>query len=409
WLGTAIESPNSPSTVVRPTTNQRYKVIQTHRTTGCTGSAEVLVSVTQAGFAVDTTPTRQLVICQGDSVVLPLKITPSTGNYQYAWTPSPSLSNAFAKNPAARPTATTTYTGIVTNLANNCQTSVSIPVRVIPIQDCAGDEYGDAPLSYENNGDPAKHGIIPTLRIGNYIDADNGANNATAGGIASGDDSNQYPDEDGVSALADIQYSENAYELVINNVLNDTVSVAYLVAWADFDRNGTFDADERSDILSVPRDSTPRVLGLSWQGFNPTRSLTPGRTYLRVRLTSDISGNWLQNPSPYGYRADGEVEDYSFNIVRFFPFPDFGVTDKNVPLSGDLGINDQGRSAGVAYLAATPGQNNPSSAALTVNQDGTYSFPGASPGVYTFRVPAFNGVDTAFFPVTISVLDPDTD
>jgi hypothetical protein len=127
---------------------------------------------------------------------------------------------------------------------------------------------------------------------------------------------------------------------------------------------------------------------------------------VRIRLTADVSGNWLANPLPYGYRASGEVEDYDFLIVRYQPYPDFALVDKDETLHGDVALNDNGVNEAVSYFDIEPRTGNPTATMPVLALDGTYTFSSNTPGIYQYTVYSTNGVDTLPVLLVITVLDP---
>ena len=89
--------------------------------------------------------------------------------------------------------------------------------------------------------------------------------------------------------------------------------------------------------------------------------------------------------------------------------PDFGVTDINNTLTGNVATND------VIILATygTPiaSNNNPSSATIIMKSDGTYSFTASTVGVYTYKVPVCNTgqtINCPLLPLVITVKDPNS-
>ncbi|MBX9400915.1 DUF11 domain-containing protein [Lysobacter sp. BMK333-48F3] len=123
---------------------------------------------------------------------------------------------------------------------------------------------------------------------------------------ALGDDSNSSTgtdDEDGVNigAAAPLYrgLSGNSYSMTATCV--GTASVA---GWIDFDRNGTFDSDERSATALCAGGSAT----MTWTV--PT-DIAAGATFLRVRTAV----NALEIANATGVAGTGEVEDHTLTIV----------------------------------------------------------------------------------------------
>ena len=88
--------------------------------------------------------------------------------------------------------------------------------------------------------------------------------------------------------------------------------------------------------------------------------------------------------------------------------PDFGVTDTNVPVNGNLTTNDQ-LPKGTTYGQPVSNVNNPTGASIDINVNGTYTFKATKPGIYTYYVPTCAPKQTSGCPLTplvITVVDP---
>ncbi|MBK9461019.1 MAG: hypothetical protein IPN94_16720 [Sphingobacteriales bacterium] len=78
--------------------------------------------------------------------------------------------------------------------------------------------------------------------------------------------------------------------------------------------------------------------------------------------------------------------------------PDFGATQVNVPLTGDVSTNDN-QTPGSTYGNPPVNPSNPSGCAPIVASNGTYSFVCDTPGEYTFLVLYANQVHRLFAPM----------
>jgi len=235
---------------------------------------------------------------------------------------------------------------------------------------CVPQDYGDAPESYKTskaNAGP-RHGIINGVYLGsNTPDADIDGQASIA---ANGDGA----DEDGISTLAALTTSDRTYSATVK-ASNDTSSQATLTAWIDFDRNGTFDADEVA-IQPVPAGSNQTSFTLNWS--NIPVDIQTGDTYVRVRLTTDS----LNNREPNGPKLDGEVEDYTITITTA------GVTvsgrvfnDANVSAANDSGEVGVTQLPVVLIKIETSPVNNRCVSART-DGNGNYRFEDVVPGTY---------------------------
>jgi gliding motility-associated-like protein len=122
WLpNTHILGRNTNRPIVFPKDTTRY--IVTMSDNGCTNTDTVTVNVVDyitVQVGPDTT------ICLTD----PITLRTNTIASSFSWSPSSTLNDLSAKNPIARPTATTTYT-VIGNLGR-CQATDQITVRVAP-------------------------------------------------------------------------------------------------------------------------------------------------------------------------------------------------------------------------------------------------------------------------------------
>ena len=399
-----VVSPNNPQSVFTTKETTKYRLTQTSLLTGCSNYREITVVVNDPEFGINASTSSPLKVCAGTSITLPLEVTPAGGNYVYSWTPSGSLNGPFDQNPLAIPVSSTVYRVRVTNLANNCILPATVPVQVVPLSECSGDDYGDVPYSYEK-GNPAHHKLIGGFRIGNYADNEVSPQSVYQGAPSTGDDTNKQDDEDAVSGIVNVHRSVDYYGITVNKIQNDTFNLAYLAGWLDINRDGCFDDDERSIIQPVGKDpGVYQSFALDWSGFNPDGYLPFGKTYLRIRYTADGSLNWPSDPSPTGYRSSGEVEDYCLYVYPSLPYPDSKVADLGDTVSGDLSANDD-MPPGTRYLPAIAVPGNPSSSVPVVGQTGFFTFTASIPGVFNFIVPVFDGIDTFDVKLTIRILN----
>jgi len=188
-------------------------------------------------------------------------------------------------------------------------------ITIVPPRD-----YGDAPditnaalvndyqTTLANGG--ASHTILAGLRIGANTDPDNGILqniNATA------DDGNGVPDdEDGVATFNPINTASTLYSVTVN-VTNTSGSLAYLVGWIDFNKNGVFGdiPSEASTPLNVTSGTSGANVVLNWTGIT---GLTAGDTYVHLRLSTDVLT--ASASDALGAKGNGEVEDHKITITQ---------------------------------------------------------------------------------------------
>lgn len=219
-------------------------------------------------------------------------------------------------------------------------------------------DYSDAPATY---GDPT-HQVDNNLHLGDVVDAELAATPGTAA-------NSDGVDDDGVGVLGTLSDLDRTYSVDVE-VTNQTGSQARLVAWIDFDGNGTFDADEAA-IRNVAAGTVGGIITLRWS--NIPLDIQTGDTFLRVRLTTDT----INNREPDDAKGDGEVEDYTITIVssgvtvsgRVYVDTNSNATND----SGELGIGNtvvvlRDSILGVCRSSVTSGS-------------GDYSFAGVLPGL----------------------------
>jgi len=334
------------SITIMPSQTTTYRITQTDLNSGCSAYKEAIVRVWPNNV---TATGGDITVCPASSATMPLTVTPATGN-TIAWTPATYLSNPYAQNPVITPQASGRYIATVINNTTNCIDTALVVVNVPST--CLSSDFGDAPLVYEN-GNPASHNIVSTLRIGAATDAEGAPVSAAMNALAIGDDDNsQINDEEGISFLPAPTTASKAMGVVVNNVLNNTGATAYLVGWIDFNRDGDFnDEGERSTVLPLASGAAASDPVLQFSGFNNGCVVKAGLSYLRIRLTTDTTGNWRVTPQPTGARANGEVEDYAITLMG----TDFGDAPVAYPavrasVNPDLDNNGTPDATGSVWL-----------------------------------------------------------
>jgi hypothetical protein len=220
-------------------------------------------------------------------------------------------------------------------------------------------DYGDAPLPFSTTRDgllePAGHRATGP-KLGTLRDVEE---DGIPGPNADGDDVSFSSDEDGVAIPVLFAGTSNA---VIQVVVTDVTTVAFLDAWVDFNGDGSWSgADERIAAHVPVHNGENEVL------ITVPASATPGQTYARFRLsTTGVS-------SHPGIVDDGEVEDYLVQIEarggvqladwRVWPLPatQFGsfVELEDLDGNGLIDVLVSSTSGGrdiTAHLQTAPGQ-----------------------------------------------------
>lgn len=149
------------------------------------------------------------------------------------------------------------------------------------------------------------------------------------------------------------------------------------------------------DLAGVPNGSVYNV------GFATTRSFDE----IRISVGALVNG-FDQYINVYSAFVDTRTA-FGGTLACFSLNPDFAVTTKNVPVSGNVKTNDI-VGTGVTYGTPVAVAGNPNAAIPAMNADGSYTFTTALPGSYTFTVPVCPASQTADCPtstLTITVLD----
>lgn len=245
-------------------------------------------------------------------------------------------------------------------------------------------DHGDAPNTYQtsnsNNGAYHQFTDNPTLYIGTQPDRE-------ADGIpsvnANSDDNNNIDDENGVSSFPIISTANTSYSIA-TRVTNTSGQAATLLGWIDFNRNGLFDSNEAA-MINVPNGSNNTIVNLNWSGLS---SLTVGKTYVRLRLTSDsnvATGN-VTTSKPYGLAGNGEVEDYSISIANSYDFSDapasYGVPAHAIITGIQLGTNPPDAEG---TSLASPNANSDDNT-TTDDEDGVSNFPALNTDDQTYSL-----------------------
>ena len=176
----------------------------------------------------------------------------------------------------------------------------------------------------------------------------------------------------------------------------DGAAKAYIYGWIDFNQNGKFDEDERSDLATVTKDGPVRL-----EFRNAKTMIDPSVTELgtRVRIASNQSD--IENPT--GLALSGEVEDFKTQIT----FPPKGERKETIDIQGatqtaTVAFTAQGlykynrdKNAEIDQTVAPVIIDNRTKQVINPKADGYYVIPGE--GKYKVT-PNGNNVDIEFTP-----------
>lgn len=176
-------------------------------------------------------------------------------------------------------------------------------------------DFGDAPASYGEAGalysTTFSGGVVPagdssafaldlatpgqpTPRLGATVDSE-GASQPGEGATADG------PDEDAIAAPGPALVTPGGSWTLPDVMCSGPGTVA---AWLDWNRDGAFDAGERSALAPCDGGS----VALTWTVPGDAQE---GATYLRLRIAADAAA---VADAPTGMTTSGEVEDYALDV-----------------------------------------------------------------------------------------------
>ena len=89
----------------------------------------------------------------------------------------------------------------------------------------------------------------------------------------------------------------------------DGASEAYIYGWIDFNQNGTFDEDERSDLARITNDGTVELTFANSKTY-----IDPSVKELGARVRISKKANEIESPT--GMALSGEVEDFRTQITH---------------------------------------------------------------------------------------------
>ena len=254
-------------------------------------------------------------------------------------------------------------------------------------------DYGDLPDTFNLNDAPS-HGLLDGFYLGASVDAEVGS---IDGATASGDDTNNIDDEDGV-AFVDALVRGNNDVTVEVTASTGVYGGGLLNAWIDFDGDGIFDiAEEAGDYSELIISNQVLVDGANLIDFSIPADAQLGATYARFRYSYE------GNLGPNGAAIAGEVEDYRIDasfgggILDDQPYANddtFTATQGDIAVNLDVLRNDFGSSNGgptLVFPAVNP---------IVTDQGGSASVNLATGRIFYTPDDGFTGTDTFDYEVT---------
>jgi uncharacterized repeat protein (TIGR01451 family) len=172
-------------------------------------------------------------------------------------------------------------------------------------------DFGDLPDSYGTGlaSDGARHIIsgTPTLYLGSAPPDTEG--NATPGAAATGDDTTGVDDEDGVTVLNPTGWTDGPTSGTTNTLQVTVNGDGWLVAWIDFNRDGTF--------LAANELVISQAVSTGAQNYSitiPAGTFIAGGAILNARFRLFSEQPLIPQLTFTGIATGGEVEDYSLVV-----------------------------------------------------------------------------------------------
>jgi hypothetical protein len=169
-------------------------------------------------------------------------------------------------------------------------------------------DFGDAPASYDPyvtpaTQSPAVHERSDSIRLGATWDGE-----FDKRGVLGTNDV-----DDGAPYVNFLPQGGGSF-LAFAYVTNTSTTAARVIAWLDYNANGTFDASEAVAAQNVPSGTNNGLYWFYWPSY--TTPLVNGQaTYMRIRVTSAAAGMTTSHAT--GYFTTGEVEDYRIPVDNF--------------------------------------------------------------------------------------------
>ena len=179
-------------TVNPPITNGIFVGVGSHFASGCEES--VIYSVESAVAPVITiSPNAEISICQFQSVQLHAQVSPASPWYDYAWTPTGTLSDNDIPNPIANPQATTTYQLTVSTVSGCASSTAQVTIDVGSGNVSRMEATADQPFICLGE-ETALHvvtekkiwadDINPGIAWGDWFDVNNGTESTVCGSVS---------------------------------------------------------------------------------------------------------------------------------------------------------------------------------------------------------------------------------
>jgi hypothetical protein len=399
-------SSTTNATSMNPTTTGTYTVTVTRSISTCTSTANVTIVASAAPPAPTSIAATTTSVCIGTTTVVSVTNVPGT---TYNWTSSnpailkllsPSTSNAATFSGVAPGTATVSVTAttngctspaatIIITVGTSPPTPTQASVTVTNPTTCGGTD-GAINLSGLTSNATYTVNYLKNLLPGSASVIASGTGVITVTGLSSGSYTN-------ISVTNSSGCSSGVYPgpISLNDPGNTTPS--NLIA--------------SPNPICIGSDVNLSVTNINGATFNWTVSSTSANVSSSTSNTSvfnsAIPGLYTVSVTQTVAGCVSPPASLNILVTNDCYDPDFGVTFVNKPLTGDLSTNDF-QDPRMVYNAPIVNGTNPSSCAPIVAANGIYSFICATKGEYNYFVPVTIGSNTVNVPLTISVLEEES-
>ena len=350
---------------------------------GCSASSSTVVLI-NALPTVTVTPTSVSVTTGVSSTLT------ASGANTYAWSPSVGLSVTNTAVTIATPVSSTAYVVTGTDL-NGCKNTATATIIV--------------------------NGITPTLIPGTI-----GSNQTICLGIIPASFTSTTPATGGTGTITYQWQSSTTSAVAGFTDIPAATATTYLsgaLTQTTYFRRGaktTTDAIVYTSAITISVNNLPSVsispaspTVISGSGITLTASGADSYAWIPVTGLS-ASNTAVVTASPITtttYTVSGTVSatgcvNTASVIVTIAQQlnPDFGVTNVNVPLPGNVSTNDLAYP-GSSYGTPNPVSGNPAGGVVTMNSNGTFVFTSPNVGVYNYYVPVCASGQSTGCPVTL--------
>ncbi|MFI0397557.1 MAG: SdrD B-like domain-containing protein [Thiolinea sp.] len=282
-------------------------------------------------------------------------------------------------------------TASLTDSTGDDFSNYTLDLGLTPIYD-----YGDAPATYGVAAHIQQAALAPKLGVVAPDAEPSSAHSPDAKGDGNDETSlSQFPAWEvgrkcsGLLANGQqgtVQMTATSYCLTVK-ASNPSNKAAQLIAWIDFNNNQAFDeSSERSVAVfnnnladdttqgNLPANSSNQTIVLQWTGVTPPTSPS---VFVRLRVTTDPDFKTSSLATSTAFAADGEVEDYQFDLSLGYPVSGRVYQDQNV--NGVSDANEPGLADVPVVLL-----NTTSNTCVSVQTDaqGYYQFNNVPTGTY---------------------------